>query len=162
VEKKNGKRFARGAVFGFVLVVVIGIVLFVPFIPVDVTYTETESYERPARYDVTSATTTEEWDWARGIYHTIRVTVKNTDSKGGTFKVTLSLYDVHGLFGEKTVNNYIAPGASAVFKAEFDTVLGQDVRGEYSISEPTVIDERLVTRHRTVYKSIIQMLFSRT
>jgi len=72
---------------------------------VDVAYTETEPYERPATYDVTSDSITSGWDLARGVYHTVEVNVKNTDTKGGTFAVTLYLYDVNGLFGEETVNN---------------------------------------------------------
>jgi len=56
------------------------------------------------------------------------------------------------------MSSYIAAGAIETFKAEFDTYAGQDVRGKYSVSPPTVIDERIVTKYKTVYKSIIEIL----
>jgi len=127
-------------------------------IPVEVTYTETEPYERLATYEVTSATLTEGWDLTRGVYHTSKVVVKNTDKYGGTFTVTHYLHDVNGLYGTETTSGYIGAGGTETFKAEFDTRLGQDVRGEYSVSAPTVIDQRLVTKHKTIYKSIIEIL----
>ena len=34
----------------------------------------------------------------------------------------------------------------------------QDVLGKYSVSAPTVIDERVVTKYGTAYKSIIELL----
>jgi hypothetical protein len=52
----------------------------------------------------------------------------------------------------------VAAGETKTFRAEFDTRWLQDVRGEYSVSAPTVIDQRVVTKHKTVYKSIIEVL----
>ena len=161
------------------VVAVVLAVLFIPMVPVQETYTETEPYERvitevvpyerEAEYEVVSTTLKEEMElFGRGVYHVLEVVVRNIDSKGGTFTVTLSLYDVDGLYGQKSTSHHIAPGATEACRAEFDTSLGQDVRGGYSISAPTiiderlvdkkVIDERLVTKERTVYKSIFELL----
>ena len=144
---------------GVIVVVVILIVLFIPIIPVDVTYSETEPYNRLAKYEVTSSTLTEEFElFGRGIYHRSTVVVKNIDSYGGTFTVKHHLYDVNGLYGTETTSGYIGAGNTESFIAEFDTQWLQDVRGEYTVSAPTVIDERVVTKHKTVYKSVIELL----
>jgi len=156
-EVKKSKRGPR-LILGVIVIIATVITLFIPIIPVEVTYTEVEPYERLATYEVVSATLTPGWDFERGVYHTFEVTVKNTDKYGGTFTVTFYLYDVNGLYGTETESEYIAAGATKTLKAEFDTKLGQDVRGEYSVSAPTVIDQRIVTKHKTVYKSIIEIL----
>ena len=146
-------------IVGVIVVAVILVVLFIPIIPVEVTYSETEPYDRLAKYEVTSATLTQELElFGRGVYHRSTVVVKNIDSYGGTFTLKHYLYDVNGLFGTETTSGYIGAGNSETFTAEFDTSLGQDVRLEYSVSEPTVIDQRVVTKHKTVYKSVIELL----
>jgi hypothetical protein len=151
----------RNLIIGIIVVVAIIIVLFIPMIPVDVAYSETEPYNRLAEYEVVSATLRESWDIPRGVYHISEVTVKNIDAYGGTFTVTHYLYDVNGLFGVETTSEYLSAGETKTFRAEFDTSLGQDVRGEYSVSAPTVIDQKVVTKHKTVYKSIIEILVYR-
>ena len=149
----------RNVLIACVVVVIVLAVLLIPMVPVQETYTETEPYERRAQYEVVSTTLKEETELlGRGVYHVSEVVVKNIDSKGGTFTVTLSLYDIDGLYGKKSPSDYIAPGTTKAFRAEFDTRLGQDVRGEYSVSAPKVTDERLVTKERTVYKSIFGLL----
>jgi len=154
-EPKNYKKI----IIGVIVVAVILVVLFIPILPIEESYNETESYNRLAKCEVVSATLTEEFElFGRGIYHRSTVVVKNIDSYGGTFTVKHRLYDVDGLFGTETTNGYIGAGNTENFIAEFDTSLGQDIRAEYSVSEPTVIDQRVVTKHRTVYKSIIELL----
>lgn len=149
----------KNLIIGVIVVAVVVVVLFIPMIPVDVTYSETEPYNRLCEYEVVSATLTEEFELlGREVYHKSTVVVKNIDSYGGTFTVKHYLYDVDGLFGTETTSGYIGAGDTETFIAEFDTSLGQDVRGEYSVSEPTVIDQRVVTKHKTVYKSIIEIL----
>lgn len=146
-------------IMGIIVVAVIVVVLFIPIIPVDATYSETEPYNRLAEYEIVSATLTDEFELlGRGVYHRSTVVVKNIDSYGGTFTVKHYLYDVDGLFGTETTSGYIGAGNTETFIAEFDTSLGQDVRAEYSVSEPTVIDQRVVTKHKTVHKSIIELL----
>jgi hypothetical protein len=169
----------RNVLIACVVVAVVLAVSFIPMVPVQETYTDTEpyqhviteveSYEREAQYQVVSATLTQHWEpLGREIYHASEVTVKNIDSEGGTFTVTHSLYAVDGLYGRKTASDYIAPGNTKVLRAEFDTEAFQDVRAEYSVSAPTIIDERLVertvtderlvTKERTVHKSIFELL----
>jgi hypothetical protein len=158
VSKANYK----GLIIGVVVVVVIVAILFIPMIPVGETYNETEPFNRLATYQVNSATFTQELELlGRGVYHRSTVTITNTDSYGGTFTVTHSCYDVNGLFGTKTTDGYISAGGTQSFTAEFDTALLQDVRAEYSVSAPTVIDQRVVTKTRTVYKSPIDLLINR-
>ncbi|MEM0302573.1 MAG: hypothetical protein QXI54_05330 [Archaeoglobaceae archaeon] len=133
----------------------------VPIIPVDVTYTAVEPYYRECQYEVVSATLRQSWDLSRGVYHISEITIKNIDSSGGTFTVTHKLYDIKGLYGTKITSEYLSPGQTKTFRAEFDTRWLQDVRGEYSVSAPTIIDQRLVTKHNTVYKSLIGIIVSR-
>jgi len=148
----------RALIAGIIAVAVILVILFIPMIPVDATYNETEPYNRLATYDVVSATLTEGWDLSRGTYHTSTVVVRNTDSYGGTFSVTHRLYDVNGLYDTETTTAFVGSGQQYSFSTQFDTQWLQDVRGEYSVSAPTVIDSRVVTKHKTVYKSIIELL----
>lgn len=133
--------------------------MFIPMIPTEETYNETEPFNRLATYQVDSAAFSEELELlGRGVYHRSTIIIRNTDSYGGTFSVTHRCYDVNGLYGTKTTDGYIAAGGTQSFIAEFDTAFLQDVRAEYSVTAPTVIDERIVTKTRTVYKSPIQML----
>lgn len=152
------KGIGKKLIVGVIAVAVIIAVLFVPMMPVEVAYNETEPYNRLAEYDVVSATLTDSWDIPRGVYHISEVVVKNTDTYGGTFTVTHYLYDINGLYGTETTNEHVGAGDTKTFTAEFDTFLGQDVRGEYSVLPPTVIDQKVVTKHKTVYKSIIELL----
>jgi len=150
----------KGLIVGIIVLAVVLVILFIPMIPVDATYNDTEPYDRLATYQVTSATLTQEFElFGRGVYHRSTIVVKNIDSYGGTFTVIHYLYDVNGLFGTKTTSAYVGAGQTSNFVAEFDTSLGQDVRAEHSVSAPTVIDNRVVTKHKTVYKSIIELVF---
>lgn len=137
---------------GIIVVAVIITILFVPMIPVKEAFSQTEDYEREAKYEVVSVT----FEGNVSI-----VFVKNIDAYGGTFTVTHYLYDVNGLRGTKTTGEYLAAGQSKTFSAEFDTQGLQGVRGGYSVSAPTVIDKRVVTKYKTVYKSIIELLIYR-
>jgi len=119
-------------------------------IPVKEAYSETEEYEREAKYEVASVMLKDE----NGSI----VVVKNVDAYSGTFTVTHYLYDVNGLVETKTTREYLSEGQKKTFRAEFETQGLQDVRSGYSASAPTVIDKRVVTKHKTLYKSIIELL----
>jgi len=136
-------------IVGIIVVAVIITVLFIPMIPVKEAYSETEEYEREAKHEVVLATLKA---------NASMVVVKNIDAYGGTFTVTHYLYDVNGLCGTKTTGEYLSAGQNKTFRAEFDTQGLQDVRGGYSASAPTVIDRRVVTEYRIVYKSLIELL----
>lgn len=155
----KGVKIPKWAIISVVVIAVVIIVMFIPMIPTEETYNETEPFNRLATYQVDSATFTQELELlGRGVYHRSTVIVRNTDSYGGTFSVTHRCYDVNGLYGTKTTDGYIAAGGTQSFIAEFDTAFLQDVRAEYAVSAPTVIDEKVVTKTRTVYKSPFQML----
>ena len=112
----------KNLIIGVIVVAVIVIVLFIPMIPVEVAYSETESYERDAKYEVVSAILKEELELlGRWIYHASEIVVKNIDSHGGTFTVTHYLYDVNGLYGTETTSEYLSAGETKTFRAEFDT-----------------------------------------
>lgn len=154
-----GKAKYKGLIIGIAVLVVILTVLFIPMIPIEETYSETEPYNRLATYEVTSASLKENFEWfGKWVYHRSTVVVKNTNSYGGTFTVKHYIYDVNGLLATKTSDEYIGAGNTVTCTADFDTQWLQDVRGEYSVTAPTVIDQRVVTKHRTVYKSPIQLL----
>jgi len=135
---------------GIIVIALIAIaILFNPMIPVKEAYSQTEEYEREAKYEVASVT------FER---NESMVIVKNIDAYGGAFTVTHYLYAANILQAKKTTGEYLAAGQNKTFRAEFNTQGLQDVRGGYSVSSPTIIDKRVVTRHRTVYKSIIELL----
>jgi ABC-type Na+ efflux pump permease subunit len=155
------KRSYRTLIVSIIVIAVVLVILLIPMIPVEASYNDTEPYNRLATYQVVSATLREGWDFTRGTYHTSEVVIKNTDTKDGTFTVTHKLYDVNGLYGTRTTSEYLAAGQTKTSSAQFDTQWLQDVRATYSVSAPTVIDNRVVTKHRTVYKSIIELLLYR-
>lgn len=159
------------------ITIAIVIILFIPMIPIEEAYTETEpyteteNYEREATYVIDARNLEEKWGFF-DVYIQSDVVVRNTDSYGGTFKVTHKLYDIYGLFGSVEDSFYIGAGESYTSTVKFDTKWGQDTIGSYSVTSPTIIDQRLVTKHRTVtkyrivtkyrtiYKSIIMCLLS--
>jgi len=159
VDEKGQGAILRKLIIGITVFVVVLVVLFIPMIPTEEAYSETEEYERKAKYEVVSANLKEELELlGRWVYHASIIVVKNIDAYGGTFTVRHKLYDINGLYGTKSTSEYLTAGVTKTFRAEFDTRWLQDVRGEYTVSAPTVIDERLVTKHRTTYKSVIQLL----
>ena len=141
----------------FVAVIVIA-VLFIPMVPTKESYSQTEEYGREARYEVASVTFEEESELPGGTHHVSRVVVKNIDPYGGTFLVTHYLYDSNGLQETRVTGEYLSAGQNKTFATEFETQGLQDVIGGYSVSAPTVIDKRVVTKYVTVYKSIIELL----
>ena len=160
---EEAKRGYKKLIAGAIVVVAIVIVIFIPMIPVEVTYSETvpveetytaeEPYEREATYVV------DDWKLQEKIgffdvYVQSDVTLRNTDQYGGTFVVVHNLYDVYGLFGSVEDSFYLGAGDSYTSTATFDTSWGQDTLGSYDVDSPTVIDTRLVEKTRTVYKSV--------
>jgi hypothetical protein len=142
-----------------VVAVIVITVLFIPMVPTRESYNQTEEYGREARYEVASVTFEEESELPGvGTYHVSRVVVKNIDPYGGTFWVTHFLYDANGLHETRMTGEYLSEGENKTFRAEFDTQGLQDAIGGYSVSPPTVIDRRVVTKYRTVYKSVIELL----
>jgi len=157
----NGEEEKRGykkLIIGIIVVAVILAVLLIPMIPTSEAYNVTEPYERKATYVVDDWDLTEKWSFSIGFYVQSDVTVRNTDKYGGTFKVVHKLDDIHGLFGTVTDSFQLGAGASYTSTATFDTRMGQDTLGTYSVTSPTVTDERVITKHKTVYKSIIGLL----
>lgn len=145
-------------IIGIVVVVVILAILFIPMIPTSEAYNVTEPYERNATYVVDDWDLEEKWSLSIGFYVQSDVTVRNTDKSGGTFKVVHKLYDINGLFGTVTDSFFLGAGQSHTSTATFDTRWGQDTQRTYSVTAPTITDEQIVTKHRTVYKSIIELL----
>jgi hypothetical protein len=80
----------------------------------------------------------EKWSLSIGFYVQSDVTVRNSDKDGGTFKVVHKLYDINGLFGTETDSFFLGAGASHKSTATFDTRMGQDIQGTYSITAHTV------------------------
>lgn len=144
-------------IVGFIVVAVILVILFIPMIPTSEAYNVTEPYERKATYVVDNRNLQEKLGFF-DVYVQSDVTVRNTDKSGGTFQVVHKLYDINGLFGTETDSFYLGAGASYTSTISFDTRWGQDTQGTYSVTAPTITDEQIVTKHRTIYKSIIELL----
>jgi hypothetical protein len=155
-EVKKGSY--KQLIIGVIVVSVVLAVLFIPMIPTSEAYNVSEPYERDCTYVVDDWDLTEKWSLSIGFYVQSDVTVRNTDKDGGTFKVVHKLNDIHGLFGTETDSFYLSAGASHTSTATFDTTMGQDTLGTYSVTAPTITDEQIVTKHRTVYKSTIELL----
>jgi len=151
-------RSYKNLIIGVIIIAVILTVLLVPMIPTSEALNITEPYERECTYVVDDWDLVEKWSFTAGFYVQSDVTVRNTDKDGGTFKVVHELNDIHGLFGTDTDSFYLGAGASHTSTATFDTRMGQDTLGTYSVTAPTITDEKVVTRHRTVYKSIVELL----
>ncbi len=130
-----------------------------------VAYTVREPVEREIRHAVLSDTVIEKWDLVIGVYHVMKVEIKNIDTQMGTFDVILELFDIKGSLGRYKDSHPLAPGETYAFSAWWDTNLGQDVVWEYVVYPPTVVDERLVTKYRTKYrtehKSIVHIVLGR-
>ena len=133
------------------------LILFAPVIPVEVTYAEPEPFKREARYEVISSSLSTGFDLFRGFYTVFEVKIKNTDKYGGNFTVAFYLYDKEGLFGKDVKSGQIGPGEEKTFRAEFDTRFGQEVRGEYKVTPPIVVDQKIHYVQRVVRKSLIQI-----
>jgi len=158
VEVESEPKSYRKLIIGIIVVAIVMVVLLVPMIPTSEAYNVTEPYERECTYVVDDWDLVEKWSLSIGFYVQSDVTVRNTDESGGTFKIVHRLDDINGLFGTETDSFYLGSGASHTSTATFDTSMGQDTKGTYSVTAPTITDERLVTKHRTVYKSIIELL----
>jgi len=152
MNKETKLRDYRVFIVGIIVVAIVITILFVPMIPAKEAYNKTEEYEREAKYEVVSV------DSFSSSKNESTVVIKNIDAYGGTFTVTHYLYDGDELYRTKTTGEYLSAGQNKTFRAEFDTQGLQDVRGGYSASAPTVIDRRVVTEYRIVYKSLIELL----
>lgn len=153
----------KSLVFGIILIFTVG-VMNIPLVDVQEAYTELEPYEeqyidletfsRDCKYRLIDATLESHISLSIGIYHTLTVFVQNIDDYGGQFSVELRLYDVDGLFSKRLVLNHIGAGLTETFSTDFDTELGQDVRGEYTVNPPLVSDQRSVTKTRIAYRQV--------
>jgi hypothetical protein len=142
-----------------IVAVVVGvIILFLPVVPVDVPYTTEEPFEREMRYVVLRVDLIEDWHLVYGVFHRMEVEIENVDVFPGRFDVVFELWDIDRSLGGYIDSHSLMPGETHVFSAWWDTDLGQDVRGNYIVTPSTVIDRRLVTRYRTEYKSIFQII----
>jgi hypothetical protein len=157
-EPKSKPKSYRNLIIGVIVVAAILVVLLFPLIPTSEAYNVTEPFERKCTYVVDDWDLEEQWSLSLGFYVQSDVTVRNTDEAGGTFTVLHRLEDIHGLFGTDTDSFYLNAGGSHTSTAIFDTSMGQDTKGTYSVTAPFIPDVRIVTKHRTVYKSIIELL----
>ncbi|MEM2027629.1 MAG: hypothetical protein QXS05_07070 [Candidatus Bathyarchaeia archaeon] len=84
--KKTNKivEISRKILFVLIVLLVISL-LFVPVIPVTVTYYDEEPYQRLFAYQVVSSGVRWGLDLVRGIYHMMEVKLQNADTRPGTF-----------------------------------------------------------------------------
>ena len=171
MERRLNKKIAGTCA----IVVIVAIIFFaVPFPTTEVyetteTYYETEPYQEQVlmQYQTIDPTDlTEHWNITLGFYDISRVTVRNTDTEGGTFAVTYKFKNVYGIAKQETNSYFIASGDSYTFEFTYDKEMGEDVTGEYSVSAPyktvtryhEVAKQRTVLRTRTVNKTLFERL----
>ena len=148
----------RKGLIGSLIFIAMLFLVVVPIFPVEEPYTEMEKYERRVRYNIIDSKLVASWNIFLGTYHIYTVVLQNTDDYGGYFQVSFELYDVDGLFAVESDHHYIGAGGTETFCAEFDTKTGQDIRGQKHVSAPTMTDQRIVTKYRTVSKSLLVIL----
>jgi hypothetical protein len=160
-QSGTSKAHYKELIIGVVVIVLILAILFVPLIPARETYNETEPFSRKATFEVVSATFTQEYGPGGGGIGNSTVTIKNTDSYGGIFSVTHFCVDAYGVRNE-TTEAYIAAGGTHTFTVEFDTPPYPSVAtGDHSVTQPTVIDQRVAPAGGVVYKSLVDFLINR-
>jgi len=142
-----------------VTVLVLLLLITVPYIPTVENYTDQEVFERPAHYQVTSATQGDGIDWfGKWAYHWAKVNIQNQETSGGDFSVYF--YVASGeLTGAKTVSHFIGGTQTAEFYADWDTALFQGMDVKYTVTPPTIQDIKFVEKTRTVFKSLLQIWF---
>lgn len=145
-----------------IVAVVTCFLLFAPIIPVSVEYKETEPVEVPVEYEYSA-----EWgstllglDWE--LY--CEVVVENVDDEGGPFTVTVYFYDGDNLAYKDSDTKYIAPGQEATFTLyssglSYSTDWETRYHVTVDIDPPKKIEYRVVSRYKTKYISLIQLLF---
>lgn len=163
-RRMDGNGVGRLVAWLFVIAVVL-VAVYAPVVPVNVTYSEVESYERPIKYQVVSASI------SRALLSgclTPEVTIKNVDKHDGTFTVTSYLY-VHDVCEEtKEARVYIVGrGGSGTCRLTFNTKItladwvnnwGTKYKWYYRVQPPTVIDQRVVSKSKMGYKTIIRFV----
>ncbi len=136
-------------------------VLFIPTKMVsytsDIPYTEQEAYQHELAYRVVSEDGGKNEPLFEDWYLDKRVTILNTDSEGGTFKVEFTFW-VNGEPKSKSDSAYIYAGNSAVLSAK-DTRYGlfsSSFSSSYEVYPPTVTRYRTITKYRkeTRYKKV--------
>ena len=142
-----------------ILIVVI-VATLIPILPVEEEYVEIEDYDRPADYLILSSELNVSSDTARGAFTIFDVVNENSNVFDGVFQVEFRIYDLKGLYGAENTTVHIPAGTTRTLRAEFDTHYGQEVRGEVSVTPPTTSDQRLVTRYRRAYRSVLGILLS--
>ena len=145
------------------------VVLFIPIIPIDETYTTTENYNRTLRYKVISAEVDERLTFGECDYWW-EIVLQNIDVIGGTLTVTYKWKETWRpytcerpgdcIWATRDESQYLESGETWTFRFEFNSEWLEPVVADqqYSISVPIVADTREVTRHRTHYRSIIDIL----
>lgn len=145
-------------VVAVIAIVVILAVLFVPFVPAKETYSEVEQYSKPAGYSVDRDEWDSGWSISKGCYCNIYIKVRNTDVRGGTFDVSVEIQDILTVVYSNSKSQYIGPGESYQFRFYYNTHCDTDYVWSYDVDPPSIIDERVVEKERTVYKSVVQLL----
>lgn len=154
-RRANTTKMAIITVIGIVIILVM---IFAPFLPVEEDYTVTENYERTATYSIERSDAELRFGIPAGFYYDVYVRIRNTDFEGGTFDVDFQMDDITRTVCSKMKSNYIAPGESYQFHFYCDVETGTDYTWDKTVYAPTIIDSHLVDKERTVYKSAFQIL----
>ena len=135
------------------------IVLFTlcPIIPINQEYTTKEYYKREVLYTIIDRKLQEKIDWFN-VYVQSDITLRNIDKYSGTFQIIHTLRDIDGVIGEVKDSFFLSAGTSYTSTAMFDTELFQDTKGSYRVIQPTITDERLVTKHKVNYISLAYLI----
>ncbi|MCK4367526.1 MAG: hypothetical protein KAW84_06220 [Thermoplasmata archaeon] len=170
-EKQNQKRresewVHRKAILWVALVVIIILLmaLLLPVIPVTEVqeYQYDEEYERELRFQVVGQLEClRRISGDEGAVVEVPITVRNNDTKPGTYRVVLKVVEAGQGLRTTTLRQEVSPGQSYRFSHIFNWSLGQSNCFE-EIHPPKVLDTRLVTKTETVtvWKSLLDILTS--
>lgn len=114
-------------------------------------YTVQVPYSYTYKYSVVDAKLERLWNSELGDYSKGTVKVANLEDMGGTFTVKYTFKTV-GETIPKISSKWISAHSTQTFEFIYDSKIGQDVVGSYSVTPATTTKYRTETRYRTVTK----------
>lgn len=115
---------------------------------VQVPYEAQEAYDYYPTYKHEGHTLREKANLELGFYHQAIVKLRNTDSEATWYIVKYTFKTVDGNQPIQADRHFIEPDEVVEYKFIFDSKMGQDVRGTYTVDVEPIIKYKTVTKYR--------------
>jgi len=147
-----------------IIVIAVVVVLFLPIIPVETSYEVEEKREVRVNYkydhyyrEILAKILPPDWELEYVC------TIENVDAVGGTFTVKVTFFDRGIAACTASDIKYIGPGQKTTFYLRssglaYSTDWGTRYTVESNITPPTKIETHIVTKYKTKYVSLFQLL----